>query len=129
MPRCIKLKRKKTQVCIGDLDQVVAIQSRALSTGFNSGESATYTTVFSPWAMVETLKDIFIIDAVTGDEVEATHRFTIRFPDINVSGERWVLFDSKRYRIAGQTNLEERSEFLQLLCTQRGADDKEAANA
>lgn len=129
MPRCQKIKAKRRQVCIGDLDRIIAIQTRGSDDSFEAEESFTFTTVFSPFAMLETLKDVFIIDKVTGGDKQVTHAFTIIFPSQDVSGENWVFFNSTRYKILGQENLDERSEFLKLLCAVRGADDREAANA
>lgn len=130
MSKCVKLRRKKTQVCIGDLDTLIDIRTRSVDKSFGSKEGMTFTTVFSPWAMVETPKDLFIIDDVaTGREEQVTHRFTIRFPDQTVSAANWVRVGTTLYRILGQLNFENRGEFLQIPCTERGAQDKEASNA
>ena len=129
MPTCVKIRGKRRQVCIGDLDKIIAIQSRATANAFDTGEDFAFTTVFSPHAMIETLKNVFVIDEANSTEIEATHGFTIIFPSQTVSGALWVNFNSKRYRIVGQENLDERDEFLRLLCTQRGSDTREAANA
>ena len=129
MPKCIKLKRKHRQVCIGDMDEIIAIQTRTADNSFGAEESFTFNTTFSPFSMVETLKDVFIVDDVTGGDIQVTHGFTIRVPDDDVSGEFWVLFKDKRYRILGQEDLDERGEFLKLLCAVRGSDTKAAADA
>lgn len=129
MPKCIKIKRKHRQVCIGDLDEQIAIQTRASDDSFSADESFTFTTVLTPWAMVETLNNVFIVDEVTASDVQATHAFTIRVPSINISGEFWVLFKSKRYRIIDQVDLEERGEFLKLMCAVRGSNTRKAADA
>jgi head-tail adaptor len=130
MARCQKLRRKKRTVCAGDLDTLIDIQCRALDDGFDDPEETeSFTTVDSPWAMVETLRGVFVVDSVNGGDIEATHRFTIRFPDTVTTGENWVLANNKRYRILDQQNFEERNEWLQILCTERGAVGMEAADA
>ena len=129
MPRCVKIRGKRRLVCIGDLDRTIAIQSRAAADGYDDGEDFTFTTVFSPMAMLETLKNVFVVDLVNGNDIEATHGFSIVFPSQEISSDLWVLFNSQRYRIVGQENLDERSDFLRLLCTQRGSTTREAADA
>jgi len=129
MPKCIKLKRKHRQVCIGDRNEQIDLQTRASNNEFSAKESFTFTTVLTPWAMVETLKNEFILDEVTGGDVQATHAFTIIVPSIAISGEFWVLFKSKRYRVLDQVDFEERGEYLKLMCTVRGSVTKAAADA
>lgn len=130
MPKCVKIRRKHRQICIGDLDKVIDIQTRSLDDGFTvETETEKFTTIFSPWSMLETVKGIFIVDEVNGGDIEATHRFTIRFPDQTISGENWILFKNKRYSILDQQNFEELDEFLQLLCIEKGSKDRNAASA
>lgn len=129
MPKCIKLKQKHRQVCIGDMRNQIDIRTRNVDKSFGSKEGMTFTTVFSPSAMVETPKSLFIIDEVNGGDVQVTHKFTIRFPDAEISSENWIRFETNLYRIIGQTDLEERHEFIELMATRRGAEDKEASNA
>jgi len=128
MPKCIKLKQKHRQVCIGDMRDQIDILTRSLSSGVGVATSATFTTVFSPRTMVETPRSLFIVDEVDG-EVQVTHKFTIRFPDAEISSANWIRFETNLYRIIGQTDLEERHEFIELMATRRGAEDKEASNA
>lgn len=129
MPRCVKLKRKHRQVCVGDLDTSIDIQGRSLDDDIDSVEVEGFTTLFSPWAMVETLRGVFVVDGVNGGDIEATHRFTIRFPDSVISGENWILSKNQRYRILDQEDYEERGEFLAILCTKRGVDTQGASDA
>ena len=129
MPRCQKIRRKKRSVCIGDLDTEIAIQTRSLDDSLDGQETEIFTTVFTAFAMMETLRGVFVVDQVSGGDIEATHAWTIRFPDEVVTGENWILVNSKRFRILDQENLEERNDWLKLLCTSRGSVDREAASA
>jgi len=130
MPKCVKIRRKHRQICIGDLDKVIAIQDRSLDDGFDSEtEVEEFTTLFSPWSMLETVKGIFVVDEVNGGDIEVTHRFTIRFPEEAITGEKWILFSDQRYSILSQENFEELSEFLQLLCVKKGSINRNAASA
>ena len=130
MPKCVKIRRKKRQVCIGDLDTEITIRTRDLDDSIDStDEVLSFTTVLTAWAMVETLKDVFIVDEVTGGDQPVSHRIVIRVPDITIDAANWVNFGSENYRILGQTDYDERGEFLELMCTVRGDDDREAADA
>jgi len=130
MPKCVKIRRKHRQICIGDLDKIIDIQNRSLDDGFdNDTELEEFTTFLSPWSMLETVKGIFVVDEVNGGDIEVTHRFTIRFPDDAITGENWILFKEKRYSILSQQNFEELDEFLQLLCVEKGSKDRKAASA
>jgi head-tail adaptor len=125
--KCQKLQRKNRKVCRGDLDTEIIVQTRATDTALNDNETQQFTTLISTDAMVETLRGVFVVDQVNGGDQEATHRFTIDFPDKEVSGENWVLSKSKRYRILDQQDYEESGEFLALMCTERGIDTKAAS--
>lgn len=130
MPKCEKIRRKHRQICIGDLDKFIEIQTRSLDDSLNTeAETEAFTTVLSLDSMLETVKGIFVVDLVNGGDIEATHRFTIRLPDIAISGENWILFKEKRYSILNQENFEELDEFLQLLCVQKGSTSRNAASA
>lgn len=130
MPKCTRIRRKHRKVCIGDLDNQINVVRRSLSKGMDSKEEAVFVPVLAnAWAKIETLRGVFVVDQVNGGDQEATHRFTIVFPEgIEISGELWVQFDGKNYRILDQDDFEERHEFLDLMCTVRGDQTKDAAN-
>ena len=130
MPKCIKIKRKHRQVCIGDIDEEIEIQTRAISTKIGAdNEDYVFTTVLTLWALVETLKDVFIIDEVVGGDIPISHKLIIRKPDEAITSSNWVLLNNERYRIVVQTDYDERGEYLELMCTRRGDEDREAAHA
>lgn len=122
MPRCVKLKRKKRQVCIGDLNITITLQNRAITPPL-SGVDATETfTDSNPdiWAKLETGRGQTIFDG-TNTEVDITHIFTIRFIS-GITAETWISFESQRFDILDVEDLEERHEFMILRCTNKGTD-------
>lgn len=130
MAICVKIRKKNRAVCAGDLNTLIGIQSRSLGDGFDdTEETEEFTTIFSPFAMLQTLRGVFVVDSVNGGDIEATHSFIIRFPETPISGENWILLNNKRLRILDQENLEEKNEWLKLLCTDRGDASKEASSA
>lgn len=130
MAICVRMRKKNRAVCAGDLDTLIDIQSRTLGDGFDdTEETEEFTTIFSPFAMLQTLRGVFVVGSVNGGDIEATHSFIIRFPETPISGENWILLNNKRLRILDQENLEEKNEWLKLLCTDRGDASKEASSA
>ncbi len=120
MPKCIQLKRKKREPCIGDLDTLITLQDRAiqpLTTTVDFTESFTENSIV--WAMVSTVRGKTEFD---GADIERsiTHEFTIRFID-GVSNETWVLLNNERYDIIDTENLEERDEWMILRCAKLGS--------
>lgn len=129
MPSCVKLRRKRRQVCIGDLDELITLQDRKItpsSTGVDAGETFTDTNP-AIWAMVETVSGETIFDN-TNTERDVTHRFTIRFID-GITAETWISFDGDRIDILNVEDYEERHEFLLLRASNRGVDTNEANRA
>lgn len=129
MPKCVKIRRKHRQVCIGDLDTIIALQDRALTPSESSVDASEVFSNSNPdvWAMMETKLGETIFDG-TGTERDVTHRFYIRFLD-DITAETWISFNSKRIDILDVENLDERSEFLLLRCTNRGLDTNRANDA
>ena len=128
MPKCKKLRRKKRQVCLGDLDNQIVLQDRTI-TAPTSGVDAseTFTTNDTVDAMVETSRGETIFDG-TNTEVDVTHKFTIRFIS-GITAETWISFNSDRFDILDVENLEERDEWLVLRATNRGVDTNTASQA
>lgn len=129
MPRCQPISRRRRDVCIGDLDELITLQNRAI-TPSSSGVDATETfTDTNPdvWAMLETRRGETIFDG-TGMERDVTHVFTIRFIS-GVSAETWISFGGKRFDILDVENLEERDEWLKMRATNRGVDSNSASEA
>ena len=128
MPVCVKLRRKKRQICLGDLTNSIILQDRAITpplSGFDATE--TFTTNDTVDAKVDTSRGETIFDG-TNTEVDVTHIFTIRFIS-GIDAQTWISFKSQRFDILDVENLEERDEFLKLRCTNRGVDTNAANQA
>lgn len=129
MPTCVKIRRKKRQPCIGDMDELITLQGRTL-TPPTSGVDATEEfadTNPDVWALVETVSGETMFDN-TNTERDVTHKFIIRFID-GVTSETWILFNSDRLDILGVEDYDERHDFLLLRATNRGIDANEANRA
>jgi len=127
MPRCVKLKRKKRQACIGDLDTEIILQDRDIASPlFGSPDfSEDFTDLNTVWAGIETVTGKTYFDGA-GVETPITHSLLIRF-DATVTAETWIEFDGRRLDILAVQDLEERHEFLTLTCTDRGLISVEAS--
>jgi len=122
MPTCIKIRKKKQQVCIGDLIDRVTLQTRALTAP--TGGSAFYTLDFTGteiWAMIETREGTDLFDGVDEQRL-ITHNVYVNF-DSAITAESWLLMEStERLDILQVVNLDQRSLFMKLVCTDRGVE-------
>jgi len=129
MPECKKIRRKKRQVCVGDLDTLVSLSSRAIQAPNDS--EADYTEEFTPkadvWALLQTVSGESIFDSV-GQEVDVTDHVYIRYI-AGVTQEDWIDIDDQRLDILDVEDLDRRKEFQLLRCTNRGLNTKEATHA
>ena len=128
MPACKKLKRKRRQPCIGDLDTEITLQDRSITPPTTTVDfSETFTENAIAWAMVNTVRGKTAFD---GAEVERdiTHEFTIRFLT-GVDAETWVLHNGERYDIIDAEDLEERHDWLVLRCAKLGPTSKAVNDA
>ena len=125
MPTCVKIRGKRRQLCIGDLDRLIEIQIRGITAPKNNNfdYDESFLTSLQVFAMVETSRGVAIFDA-TNIERLLTHLFYIRFqPDLDIN--TWVNYNNVRYDILDVENLDERSEYILLRTTNRGPDTQE----
>jgi SPP1 family predicted phage head-tail adaptor len=122
MPRCVKIRRPKREVCIGDLRDKVVIQTRAITAPIaNSVDlGETFSGDQTVWAMIKTKNGVQVFDGTNIVGV-ATHEIYIRFIT-GVTFQSWLTFKSKKYDILDVQNLEERDEFYLLRCSLRGTE-------
>ena len=127
MPECVQIRRKRRNVCIGDMRDRVIIQTRAITVP--DANSVDFTEVFSAdqtvWALVETKTGTQVFDGTNIVGI-ATHNIYIRFIT-GVTFQKWLRFKNVIYDILDVQNLEERDEFYLLRCSLRG-DDSKAVN-
>lgn len=127
MPRCVPIRRKKRNVCIGDMRDRVIIQTRAITVpGANSVDfTETFSADQTVWALVETKVGTQVFDGTNIVGI-ATHNIYIRFIS-GVTFQKWLRFKNVIYDILDVQNLEERDEFYLLRCSLRG-DEADAVN-
>jgi len=119
MPKCVKLRRKKRQPCLGDLDTEITLQDRTITPPTITVDfSETFTENAIVWAKMDTVRGKTAFDE-SEIERDITHEFTIRFLT-GVDAETWILFESQRLDIVDVEDLEERHEWLVLRCAKRG---------
>lgn len=123
MPICQQVKRKRRNVCIGDLDSLVTLENRAIQAPeFDTVDFDESFTAPNPsvWALIETVRGKTFFDGVSTEE-DVTHWIYINF-DSTVTAETWVkLDDGRRLDVLRVENLDERSDFMLLHCVDRGA--------
>lgn len=126
---CKSIRRKNRKVCIGDLNKLITLQSRAITPpDFGDPDfDETFTDGDDVWAAVNTVDGKTFFDGVNTD-VNITHEFYIRY-DATVTAETWVEMDDRRFDILRTNDLDERQDFMQLICVERGANTIEATKA
>ena len=122
MPKCMPIRKKRRNVCIGDMEDEITLENRAIQApefgGVDFDEKFTAIAEYS-WALIETVRGKTFFDG-TGVEEDVTHWVYINY-DVTVTAETWVkLSDGRRFDILRVEDLDERSDFMLLHCVDRG---------
>ena len=129
MPRCQPIKKKRRNICIGDMEDEITLENRAIQAPeFDTVDFEEEFTAPNPavWALIETVRGKTFFDGVSTEE-DVTHWIYINF-DATVTAETWVkLTDGRRLDILRVENLDERSDFQLLHCNDRGAAEASKA--
>ncbi|MCK5602298.1 phage head closure protein [Candidatus Pacearchaeota archaeon] len=123
---CTPVKIKSRRVCVGDLKHRITIQIRALTPNNTGSIEAieTFTDVIDVWAAIETTRGSQMWDGVEISN-PFTHKIYIRFRD-DMDFNKWIEFEGEKYDIVDVQDLDQRNEWLLLLCTLKGETSKEA---
>lgn len=128
MPKRIIIKKKKHQICLGDLKDRIVIQDRNIKAPQNGPDfSEKFDRNRTRKALINTVSGKVFFDGV-GKETPITHNIYFRF-DKNITNENWILFKKERYKILQLTNLDERNKWFLAECTDRGDAAKLASGA
>lgn len=123
------LAKSHRKLCVGDLSDRVVLQVRTLEEPvFGSPDFGEDFQGKKAWARVRTLSGKTIFDGVSSRDVEVTHEVGIRY-DPCVTSETWVRLGDRRLDVVRVEDLEERHEWMLLLCVDRGLVSKEASKA
>lgn len=129
MPVCTKIRKKKRQLCVGDLRDLIILQNRNIQPP--DFDEVDFTEDFEDLghtpAMVNTVRGRTFFDGVN-TETPITHEIGIRF-DETVTAETWIEFNNRRLDILSVENLDERNEWQLFQCNDRGLVEKEATQA
>lgn len=121
MAKCVKIKRKRRQLCIGDLDTEIVLQDRKIIAPTTTVDfSENFTEAAIVWAKMDTGRGKTAFDD-SEIETDITHEFSIRYLD-GITAETWILFENRRFDIIDVEDMEERHEWLVLRCSERGPD-------
>lgn len=122
---CIKIRGKRRQLCVGDLDRKIMIQSRAIvaPVGDLVDYSESFVTTIEVWALVQTTRGSQLFDGVEISN-PFTHMFYIMFL-ADLTFENWILFEDIKYKIQDIEDLDERHEVTLIKAIKKG-DDVEA---
>ena len=127
MPVCKKIRGQFRKTCIGDKNDFVTIQNRAVTTPgtldptnkFYFTETFTNIADFQVFAMIKTVKGETFFDN-TNIERDVTHHLYVNF-DTNIDAQKWVtLEDGDRLDILDVEDLDNRHTDMLLRCTNRG---------
>ena len=124
------VRKGRRKLCVGDLRDRICLQTRTITEpAFGNAEfGEDFEGESEVWAAIKTMSGKVFFDGV-GADVNVTHEVLIRH-DPTVTAETWIeLGDGRRLDIVNVEDLEERGEYLRLLCTDRGSRDKGAASA
>jgi len=122
MPKCAPIRKKRRNICIGDMEDRITLQNRAITAPlFGTIDfDETFTAIaVEEWCLIETVRGKTFFDGVA-TETDVTHWIYINF-DATVTAETWGLLpDGRRLDVLRVENLDERGDFQLLECTDRG---------
>lgn len=123
MPACEKIRRKSRKICIGDMRDMIQVQTRTIKSPVDGAFDFTeeFNDSLDIWALVETQSGVEVFDGANIKGV-VTHLFYIRFME-GFTFEKWITFKGQKFNIIDVQNLEERDEFYLLRCSLRGDED------
>lgn len=125
MTRCVKVQRRRTRACIGELTERLFVENREIIGPVFGGadlgfQFTAHNEATEVWAIVETTQGTTLFDDVAGLDRVVTHHVIIRFLP-GISAETWLrLDDGRRLDILSVANIDERSEFLEILAAESG---------
>lgn len=132
MSTCINIRRKHRKVCIGDLNTLIKLQTRSItppSSGVDLSE--TFVTTSDVYSLIETVNGKSFFNDV-GIAINVTHHIYIVYI-AGITDEDWIEFTdvsgNRRFDILDFEDLDERHEYLKLVCNDRGAVAKLASGA
>jgi len=103
----------------GSLRHRVELQEKTDAASGSFAVTESFATFAEVWAGIETVDALEVVDGVQTSD-GPTHRFTIRHRS-DVTIEKWLLFEKRRFAIRGVEDSGERHRFLELLAEDIGA--------
>ena len=106
----------------GTLNRLVQIQSRTMTQDSFGGQSETWTTINSVYALIESL-GASERAAAASYSTDVSHRVTCRydpnvFADPRAVGAYRVLYGARIFRIEGSMNIDEGDRTIVLMCSE-----------
>ena len=129
MSKCISIRKKHRQVCVGDLEDYGTINSRAMTAPSSGGVDFTETFALkqNSFMMIETKRGEKIFNEVDIEQ-DVTHHVYVPFIS-GLTAEDWIDVETQRYDILDVEDLDNRHEYQLCRCTNRGLITKAATDA
>lgn len=121
MAICKIIKAEKRKICAGDLRDKIFIKTRSITAPINESVDfgLDFTNSLEVRAKIRTIGGKEIFDGVNVIGV-ATHEISTRYIP-SLTSENWIEdIKGQNYKILKVENLDERNEYLVLLCSVRG---------
>lgn len=120
MTQCVRVGGRRRIVCAGDLNKRITIENRAIVPPVSG--SVDFTESFSSpidrFAAIQTTKGKTIFDGVNQRDREVSHEIFMRY-ESGITSESWIRYQGRRLDIIEVEDLDERHEFLRILCTDK----------
>lgn len=126
---CRKKRTKNNLYCIGDLNIEAVFYDREIEarTDDEVGIDENFENGETRWVGVESVNGIDVFDE-TNIAIAATHRIIARY-DSTIFSKRWIVIDSKYFKVLQRTNVAERKRWIEYLCLERGVTTRKVNKA
>ena len=125
-----RIRRPRRKPCIGDMRERIVLQTRDIQAPVYGDPDFTekFAQLEPVWASIVTTPTTTVFDGANTD-VNVSHKIVVR-ADPRITTETWILLeDGKRLDVVRSESIDERGEFVQMLCNERGDVSVEAARA
>lgn len=121
MPVCKTIRRPLRKLCSGDLINIITLYNRDIGADIDSVDfEENLSGAIQVPASISTKRGVTVFDGTNTERV-VTHWFGIRYIS-DLTQEKWLQYDGRFFDIFDVEDLDERHQWMILMCAEAGDD-------